>query len=99
MNKRERKRKYILQERRRLLNLKHPIEEVETSKIHGKDKIFNPVIVTAESDPTSEDYFEDVEDSLVGYSETPYSRALMKASKKTNWGGIMPDIDMRNIMM
>lgn len=88
MSNKNKNKKYIVQQRRKLVRMKHPEENVESSKKNSQKRgDLNSIIITAPIDFYD---YEDVEDSLAGYPEQHPNR---------RWGGIMPNIDLRNIMM
>jgi hypothetical protein len=83
MNKREKKRKYIVEERRRLHQMKHPQEEVDPNSRIEDGEIIDE---------------EDVEDNLSGYSEAlQYRQIVRRKGGGFNFREIEPDL--RNMII
>lgn len=94
MSKRDKKKKYIIQERRRLMQMKHPEENAEPSK-ESRKKELNSIIVTAESDIAEYEDVEDTSEELLGYNEmSPY---LSNSLRNRMYPGCSI-VDLRNIM-
>lgn len=78
MSKKEKRRKYVIQERRKLIQMKHPEEDTEPSK-ENSIKELNSIIVTAETDISDYEDVEDTSEELLGYNEMyPHFSSALK---------------------